>query len=339
MTPDETCKLSEYRENFANAIGAADFAPAKSYKPKQTYQPPNGEHFANETTHLGIEVSVTKSHSDFRSWPIGKSESYKPRSQIFQKSPSDEPFKAETTNKAAYKGVGGEMQNAATRPKSSKDLLKNFSDPTFNAQSTHRSDFTAKDVSSLSDHPKNYRPLPNDGYAPSAPFEAQSTHNADYKPWAAMRQQPIRPRSSRHLMNDGHFEGNSDYADNFKQHRLEPVKSYKPNQDFIPSGHGTEANSSYRDDYVNQPIESTKSFKPVPGNYETPGVFDGSTVYREDFVKRRMSNVCPAQIALSGGNNMYKHVHTDEKGHRWFQIVGLANQSEKQMTIVPPIET
>uniref|UniRef100_A0A915KRU2 Flagellar associated protein n=1 Tax=Romanomermis culicivorax TaxID=13658 RepID=A0A915KRU2_ROMCU len=105
MTPDETCKLSEYRENFANAIGAADFAPAKSYKPKQTYQPPNGEHFANETTHL----------ADFRSWPIGKSESYKPRSQIFQKSPSDEPFKAETTNKAAYKGVGGEMQNAATR--------------------------------------------------------------------------------------------------------------------------------------------------------------------------------------------------------------------------------
>jgi hypothetical protein len=215
---------------------------------------------------------------------------------------------------------------------------------------TTRKDFTPKDAAKAQSCKPDSNP-----YQSQAPFEGNTTHNADYIKWQVERpyqrdqpayekplgemdmittshtdyvkkplerQLPKRPQEAQ--KNPGKFDGTTNYQTEYLKwgpgERAHPAE--KPQ--YQPNDAPFEGMPTYMRDYVPKKGEQARSLKPVDTGYRSNAPLDDATEYNKEYIKKYVPP-CPVPLIEGGHDIGYQQSHQDDVGHKWYDFQSNSN--------------
>jgi len=260
---------------------------------------------------------------------------------------SNQPFDDATENKQSF--VKHPLQQR--EPKKETPWEPNLAP--LDDLTTNRKDFTPKDAGKA----VSCKPEANP-YQSSAPFDGNTTHNADYVKWQPgerfqrdvpayqkpagemdmvttsnvdytkklMERQLLR-RPQEAQKNPGKFDGTTNYQVEYLKwgpgERAHPVQ--KPT--YQPNDAPFEGLPTYQRDFVPKKGEMAKSLKPIDTGYRSNAPLDDATEYNKEFIKKYVPP-CPVPFVESGQDVGFAYSHQDDVGHKWHDFV--ANAAHEQ---------
>ncbi|XP_006881412.1 PREDICTED: protein FAM154A [Elephantulus edwardii] len=235
--------------------------------------------------------------------------------------PCDVPFETQTTHKDSFRGLRGEPAKSSKPPVRTCGLEKPFSST---------SEF--KDKYQAWPTPKVFSKAPATYVPPEEKMDLLTTVQAHY---TYPKGSPARPCRPVHRIKKGdHFEGSTTTRDDYKQWaqvRSEPVKP--PPQLSLPT-EPLDCLTTTRAHYVPHPPICTKSYKPS-WNFPRGNIpLEGQTTYTVSYTPKEMVR-CLASYPEPPG---YIFEETDAFGHRIYRPVSQAGSLDKSHLSVGDLE-
>lgn len=160
-----------------------------------------------------------------------------------------------------------------------------------------------------------YHHMPDMYKKPDGDMDMNTTHKIAYKQHPLQRHAACKPSGGR--IDPGQFDGTTNYTNDYRPWEINRVKpTMKP--DYQPNCAPFEGMSTQKAHYIQHPINPMHSFKPE-NQAPASGPFEDGTMYRMEFTPKR-AEPCPAGI-LDTGKSTYRYVEQDPRGHKLYQPV------------------